>query len=226
MDELRVRDPLSADWVVMILMLVLMMLVWINLVSPKKWRLFFRSFFSVRLGRQSIRDEVDIQDRTLVGSLLMASGVVALFAYQVLVLRGVLTPGILRWLELWGGVMALLTIQFLLIRLGSKLFSTDAGAMEYGYTVLLMHVTLGLLLIPLTLVIAYPHQFQWRPGLMLAGLVLVGAAVVFRWIRAFIIGWGEGVSTRYIFLYLCAAEILPFALLMQQAQGQFPPQLH
>jgi hypothetical protein len=81
-------------------------------------------------------------------------------------------------------------------------------------------------LIPVTVVIAYPHQFEWRNGLILAGLVLVAAAVVFRWIRAFVIGWGEGVSTRYIFLYLCAAEILPFALLMQQAQGQFPHQLH
>jgi hypothetical protein len=226
MDELRVRDPLSADWVLLVLMAVLMTLVWINLVSPKKWRLFVRSFFSVRLGRQSLRDEVDIQDRTLVGAALMASGVVALFAYQVLVLQGVLTPGLLRWLELWGVAAGVLTLQFLVVRLGSRLFNTDQGATEYGYTLLLMHVMMGLLFIPLTMVMAYPHKFEWRPGLVLAGLVLAAAVIVFRWVRAFIIALGEGVSLRYIFLYLCAAEILPFALLMQQAQGQFPHQLH
>lgn len=226
MDQLRVRDPLSADWVTLVFMLVLMTLVWINLVSPKKWRLFFRSFFGVRLGRQSMRDEVDIQDRILVIALLMSSGVVALFLYQVMVLREVVQPGVLRWLELFGGVVGLLVVQFLVIRAVRGLFGVDQGTTEYSYTLLMMHVMLGLLLIPLTVVQAYPHQFSWRPGLVLAGLVLVAGVIMFRWVRALIIGLGEGVSLRYIFLYLCAAEVLPFALLMQQATGQFPPTLH
>ncbi len=81
-ETLRATDPLAGDWILLVILFVLGMLGWVNLVSPKKWRLITRSFFSFRLGRQSLRDELDVQDRTLIGLAVMASGTIALFAYQ------------------------------------------------------------------------------------------------------------------------------------------------
>jgi hypothetical protein len=40
--------------------------------------------------------------------------------------------------------------------------------------------------------------------------------LVFRWFRALLCGRGGGLSTGYVLLYLCALEILPVALALQQ----------
>ncbi len=74
MDVLRGTDPLSGDWMALVVVLATGLLGWINVVAPKKWRLLTGTVFGLRLGRQSMRDEVDLQDRTLVALVLMAMG--------------------------------------------------------------------------------------------------------------------------------------------------------
>lgn len=222
MDTLRATDALGADWVVAVLLLVLGTLAWINMVSPKKWRLLAHAFFGLRLGKQRMRDELDLQDRTLVGLLVMSAVLVALFTYQLLVLRGWLAPGLARFGKLFVYVLAAMVAQVLLIRGLGVLLRADGGLTEYLYTVVLFDIVLGLLLVPITVLLAFPHRLEWRSWLWVAGLLCVAAVVLFRWVRATLIGVGEGVPLRYIFLYLCTAEILPAALAYEQARHFVP----
>ena len=226
-ETLLATDPLAGDWILLVMLAALGMLGWINLVSPKKWRLLTRSFFSFRLGRQSLRDELDLQDRTLIGLAVMASAAVALFGYQFTVLVGHLPPGIGLWAKLFGVFLLVLVAQVLLVRLAGRLFQADGGLSEYLYTLLLLHVVLGVALLPVTASIAWPHdvststtrpdEILWRVWGVRLGAVLVALVTVFRWIRAAVLGLGEGVPLRYVFIYLCALEILPVALACQQA---------
>ena len=235
-ETLLATDPLAGDWILLVMLAALGMLGWINLVSPKKWRLLTRSFFSFRLGRQSLRDELDLQDRTLIGLAVMASAALALFGYQFTVLVAHLPPGIGLWAKLFGAFLLLLLVQVLLVRLASRLFQADGGLSEYLYTLLLLHVVLGVALLPVTASIAWPHdvttsaarpdEILWRAWGLRFGLVLVALVTVFRWIRAAVLGLGEGVPLRYVFIYLCALEILPVVLACQLALRYLPDPSH
>ncbi len=226
MDKLRAIDPLGADWTLLILLVALGTLGWINLVSPKKWRLLVRSFFSYRLGRQTLRDELDLQDRTLIGLAIMACGTIALFLYQVAVLRGGLVAGFGPWSRLFGVCLGVQVAQVLVVRLVGLLVEADSGLSEYLFTLLLFHVALGIVLLPIAGVMAFPHVFSWRAWLPWAGGLLVAVVVGFRWVRAAVVGLGEGVPLRYIFIYLCALEILPAALAFQHVRQLVPTPSH
>ncbi len=226
MDQLRPTDPLNADWTVLLLLVCIGVLGWINLVSPKKWRLISGSFLSFRLGRQSMRDDIDPQDRTLIVLVLMSSCVLALFLYEFGSLRASLDPGLGDWTKVLGLCMAMLLAQVLVLNGLRLLFQGDGGLGEYLYTMLLLHVTLGIMLLPITGMLAFPHHVEWRSWLAWAGLGIVAAVVFFRWVRAVVIGVGAGVPIRYIFLYLCALEILPVALLLQASERIVPNPSH
>jgi len=60
----------------------------------------------------------------------------------------------------------------------------------------------------------------------LTGLILIAIVVVLRWLRAALIGSSAGIPARYIFIYLCALEILPAALALQQTQRILPVTIH
>lgn len=226
MDTLRATDALGADWVVAVLLLVMGVLAWVNMVSPKKWRLLAGSFFGFRLGKQLMRDELDLQDRTLVGLLAMSSALVALFAYQSLVLHGWIGPGPAAYGRAFLVVMAVMVAQVLLVRGLGSLLKVDSGLAEYLYTLVLFDVVLGLLLVPVTTVLAFPYRPEWRLWSWRVGLLLVALVILFRWVRAAVIGVGEGVPLRYIFIYLCTAEILPAALAYEQARHFVPTPSH
>lgn len=226
MDQLRPTDPLNADWTVLLLLICVGVLGWINLVSPKKWRLLSGSFFSFRLGRQSMRDDIDPQDRTLIMLVVMSSCVLALFLYEFGSLHAGVGTGLGHWSRMLVLCMAALLAQVLVLNGLRILFQGDGGLSEYLYTLLLMHVALGIVLLPITSVLAFPHDVEWRSWLAWAGLAIVVVVILLRWVRALIIGVGAGVPVRYIFLYLCALEILPVALLLQASERIVPNPSH
>jgi Domain of unknown function (DUF4271) len=219
MEQLRAVDPLAAHWVVVVLLVAFGVLGWVNVVSPRKWSLLGKSFFSYRLGRQSLRDELDLQDRTLIGLLLLACASVALFGCQLAVLQGGMHGTFGLWARFFGIGVGVVATQVVLARLLAMLFQGDGGLSEYLYTVLVFHAVAGLLLLPIAGMVAFPHMLVWRTWLVWAGVGLLAAVGVFRWLRAALVGLGEGVPLRYIFIYLCALEILPVVLLLQQLRS-------
>jgi hypothetical protein len=87
---------------------------------------------------------------------------------------------------------------------------------------MLFHVVLGLALLPVTAIVSFPFTLEARRTALLVGGLFVLALMLFRWLRALVIGVGEGVPARFIFLYLCTAEVLPVALLCEQARRSIP----
>lgn len=211
----RFSDPLGTEWVTALFMLVVLLLAYVNVTSPKKWRVVWGSFFTLRLGRQVMREDVDLQDRTLIGLLVAGSLVVALFGYQAAVLLGLQGTGLAAFGRLLAVVVLALVGQVLTLWLVGVLFQGDGGLREYLYTLMLITVMLGLLLLPLAVLMAY--QPDWRWLLLPVGGVVVAALVLYRWVRALVIGVGDGVPPRHVFLYLCTAEILPVALAFHAA---------
>jgi hypothetical protein len=212
---LRFTDPLSTEWVTTMLMLVFMLLAYTNVAAPKKWRLLWGAIFTLRLGKQAMREDVDLQDRTLIGLVGASLIVLALFAYQAVVLLGAPATGLVVFGRTLGLVVLVLVAQIVVLWLVDFLFEADGGTREYLYTVLLLTVALGLLLLPVVTLMAY--QPDWRRVLLPVGGALAATYVLYRWLRGAVIGVGDGVPPRHVFLYLCTAEILPVALALRSA---------
>src|SRR5690606_15810660 len=132
-------------------------------------------------------------------------------------------PGFLGFLRIWLVVALVIVAQVVLLRTIRLLPSGDGGQEEYLYTVIVFHVVLGLLLLPVVALMSFPGRVAWREWTWLAGLIVIAATILFRWVRAVVVGVGHGTPLRYIFLYLCTLEILPAALAIEQVRHFVPP---
>jgi hypothetical protein len=222
MDLLRPLDPLNAEWVTLLLLIAFFMLAVINMNSPRKWRLLSQAMFRKRLGRQALREEVDLRDRTFVVLLLVAVAVLALFIWQLVTFATAAVPP--AFPAILVGALALVAAQAMLVWLLGALVKADGGLLEHLYSGLLLFILAGVLLLPLVVLIAY--RPEWRAPLFWTGMVVLVSSLLFRWLRAIWIGSGEGVPARYIIIYLCGAEILPLLLLIHALRPSFPTLSH
>lgn len=220
LDRLRQADPLSAEWVTVVLLVVVFLMALINMSSPRKWRLLGRSMFSMRLGRQALREEMDLQDRAFLGLLLVATGVLALFGWQAFTVQGI-APVFPFLVAL---VLGVILAHYLVLRAIGALMRVSAGVEEYLYTGFLLFILTGMAMLPVVVLIAY--RPAWRPGLILAGVVVLVLLLLYRWLRGAWIGMGEGVPLRYIMLYFCAAELLPVLLVIDRWHSTSSPLFH
>lgn len=219
---LRGSDPFTAEWATGVFISCLLILATINLGSPRKWRVLRQAAFRLRLGRQTLRDEVDTSDRNLLGLLAVATASTAMLLWQAGMMMG--AAGVPDFWVVFLGLTALIGAQALLLRITAALALADGGITEYLYTSTLLYAAIGIALLPLVVLIAY-HP-EWREGLVVAGMTLVAIGLAYRWVRGALMGLSEGVPLRYIFLYLCAAEILPLALALHQLLRSQPPAPH
>ena len=226
MDQLRAVDALSSGWLAGILLLALGILAWVNMVSPKQWPVLARSFGALRLGKHRLREDLDMRDRTLTGLVVLSTIVIAVFAYQILLYHGWIEHGFVEFGRILLVVAVVSLAQVAFLRAISLLPATDGGTEEYLYTVILMHVVMGLLLLPVVTVMSFPWRVAWREWAWVVGAAIIALTILFRWVRAATIGLGNGVPLRYIFIYLCALEILPVGLAIEYARQFVPPSPH
>jgi hypothetical protein len=206
---LRPQDPYGQEWVLLLLLGVVAALAWTNVNSPRKWRLLVQAMFRMRLGRQMLREEIDLRDRTFLGLVLVAAVVVALYLWQA----GMLWAGAAAFPRCLATVAVVLVVQLTMPRLTAFLFRVEHGLGEHMATGLLLFVLTGICLLPIVVFSAY--QPAWREGLLRTGLGIIAVLLIYRWVRAAWIGLGEGAKPGFIFLYLCAAEAVPLALVVQ-----------
>lgn len=207
-DPLRGADPLNAEWVTVLLLGLFVLLALINAGGSRKWRLLGQTVFRMRLGRQAMREELDLQDRSILGMLVLSIGVIGLFAWQYF--QWTRMPGAPSYLMVLGVAVAVVLTQGILLRVVGGLFKVDQGVAEHLYTGLLLVVLAGVALLPVVVLMAY--RAEYRGTLAPLGLTVIGVLLIYRWVRGTWIGVGEGVPVRYIILYFCAAEILPVLL--------------
>jgi Domain of unknown function (DUF4271) len=118
------------------------------------------------------------------------------------------------------GIIALSLILIYLIkitmtRMLGSIFGIRESAVEYVYNIILFNKTTGLILFPVSLMLAFAWQVS-RDVLVWTGIVSILLMLIYRTLRLILIGMGTStVSFFYIILYLCTLEILPFLILFK-----------
>lgn len=133
-----------------------------------------------------------------------------------------LTPYALTGIRLYlfnlGLLSAFFLIRLILVNLAGFLFNRIKLFREYLYNSFIFNKLLGIVLLPLLVFVVYTsgtlrELFQW------VAVAVVLSIVILRIIRGFVFSFKKDVSIFYMFLYICALELAPLALLYKWLEG-------
>lgn len=208
-------QQVGGAWVHALMFVSFTMLVFLRVFDFRRLVLLFQGFVRASSVSQMYREESALTSRVsvflLVNFLLMA----ALFTWQTLGIfySNYPEPSAVAWFAI--GILVAYIIKIIGVRILGFIFEMREAAQEYIYNIVLFNKTIGLLLFPVTLCMAYARQLPpfW---LVVAGLSFWGIVLLYRFVRLSWIGLSvRGVSFLYIFLYLCTLEILPFIVIIK-----------
>ena len=114
--------------------------------------------------------------------------------------------------------MGVFLSRIVLVNLSGFLFNRTRVFHEYLYNMFIFNKLLGITILPLLLFMVYTtglvqEIFHWLV------LVTVSLIVAMRLIRGAVFSFKKEVLLFYMFLYLCALEIVPLALLYKWLVG-------
>jgi hypothetical protein len=203
--------PLNAEWVTVVLLLVVLLMALDQGGSPRKWRLLGSSMFSMRLGKQALREEMDLQDRTLLGAACWPSASLA----RLVRLAGdanyagwILVPhagGPCWWPWWWAQVLSCACLVNMLWA-GSTTVCRNTCTPDSCFS-----CVLGRLAAVLAVVVFIAYQPTWRSWAVAGGGCCRSAPSLPLAAGGLDRAWAEGRPAPVHFLYLCAAEMMPLS---------------
>ncbi len=204
-------------WPIILLFCVFAIYVYLNVTNPKKLLRVFISVYSNQVSKQLYREDYRLSKSM---SVFLSVGFVLIVSFLIyitnnyfgLILKGVYPA---KQYLFFVSVITLMYIIKLITNyvLGYATLTSELNS-EYTFNVFVYCQTLGVLLFPLAICIQfskYPTELFLYPAIIICGLFYV-----LRFARGFIISVIEqNVGIVYIFLYLCALEILPLLVLIK-----------
>ncbi len=147
--------------------------------------------------------------------------VVPLFLWQIIAYS---YPEVVSW-SLYPSLILSITLMYgvkiVSMRFLGFLFEQREASNEYTFTILLFNKTIGLILFPVVVLLAFSYGFS--PDILIGlGIILWSIVLIYRIFRCLLIGVGTGgLSLLYFLLYLCTLEILPFVVIFKVFVGKF-----
>jgi hypothetical protein len=210
------REPHHADWVTGVLIIFFMLLAWTQFLYGKRVKQIFLAPHSIRFLSQLTREGNLFKERVAV-----ALGIVYLFSLPLLIIQinTILFKGTksdVDQLKLFFGAAAFLLLYWLvkisLIRFLGFVFNTKTTTREYLLNILIFSLITGIVLLPFLVVINYTHSFF----VLVAALSVVAILFLYRLVKGFFIGITlTKFSYLFLFVYLCALEILPLLVIIK-----------
>lgn len=125
-----------------------------------------------------------------------------------------LPPGILILLLVFGTAL-LYASKFLAIRFSGWAFRVQGVTEQYIFNVFLINKVLAVILVPFIIVMAFA-SYQIVQQFIVISFIVAGILLLNRYIRSWqVFGSFFQFSKFHFFMYLCASEILPLAVLMK-----------
>ena len=199
-----------------ILFISFLLLVWLYVSNFKQVNQVIKGFYLSRYANQLSRDEFSPGNRVTVFLTLLFVLTLSLFISQTLSYYGIgnFANNFSRlYLISTAAVTLIYLIKLITVSLTGFIFQAQKVSTDYVMTIFLYCNTLGLFMFPVVICLAFVRQVS--PAVFIyAGIIMIALFISTRIFRGFII-WMNGLrgSTFYLFLYLCALEILPFFIL-------------
>lgn len=202
-------------WIHLILFISFTMLVFLRVFDFRRLIALVQGFARASSVAVMYREESALSSRVSVFLILNYLLMASLFIWQTsgVFFIGYPAPISILWIAI--ALVGVYAVKIIAVRILGFIFEMREAAQEYMYNIVLFNKTIGLILFPVTLCLAYARQLpaEW---LAVGGLIAWGIVLLYRFVRLAWIGLSErGVSILYIILYLCTLEILPFVVIVK-----------
>lgn len=226
---LHVRQAENNSWMIILFLAVFSVFAWIRVSYSKRLRQFFEAFLSNRHIRQIVREEFAFSHPStialffifLVTSSLLLTQANDYCHWNIFSSGDVPqeSSGMLVFFKILFSLALFYLGKIVIIRLSAILFSAAEELREYLFNFLLFTNILGIVLLPLTLGLAFATSIPSRNILIFSGS-LVLLAFLFRLAKCVYIGsLTTKISKLYIILYICTLEILPLFVVIKAFTG-------
>jgi hypothetical protein len=199
-------------WIPLILVLGFAMIAWVRLFFWRRLQMIFKAVFARNFANQLIREGNLFNERPGLILYIVYLMVMAMLAYQSLVLFNVELsfPGWITYLLLVGFFTALWFFKLTLVNALSILFNTRDHSRILLANMYLYNLFTGIILLPLVSIMSFAQPLI----AFYISLAFIGFIYSLRLFRLAMTGIGIiKFSVFHLILYLCTLEILPLIVL-------------
>ena len=210
-------DTQTADFY--LLLFLCLMLGIIRFMDTRYFINLWRAFWNPTLSNRQLKEQ--LQGSGLPNFLMNVFFTFAGGAYIYYVVRfytphrsGVIPPSLLIIMLITGTGLIYLA-KYAAVRFSGWAFRVEGITEHYLFNVFLINKVMGITLIPFIIVLAFADH-EWAQQVVIVSFVISGALLLNRYIRSWeVFGSFFQYSKFHFFMYLCASELLPLAVLMK-----------
>jgi hypothetical protein len=188
--------------------------------NPIYFKNLFRAFRNQTLSARQLKDQISQNSAAGLAMDLVFCISMALYLYYVIAhlqhnnFTSKYPDGIilLAVLLLFSSIYV---IRYLFLKFTGWVFNISEITDNYTFNVFLINKIMGILIIPFTVVLAF-GQGAWVQVTLFLSLVFIAILFLNRYLRSGVV-FGYFIKFRkfHFFMYLCASELLPLAVLMK-----------
>lgn len=210
----ELRFPDHEVWVTSLLLVCLLLFAWVRIINPKKIPSLVTGFF-----KGGITEEKTITPDSIALFFIFICSA-ALLIMQTFQVRDIKTR-FNSWEEFLLFSLLLLAyyiIKTIVLLLCGYIFQVESNARDYINEIYASAHLAALGLFPIVIVFTFVNTINetlFERGI----LALVGVLFLYRTIKMFILMMNRGLSIMYLFLYLCALEVIPVVLLIEYGRS-------
>ncbi len=204
-------------WNGVVLFFIFAIYVLIRISEPKKILKIFTSVFSLQEAKQLFREEFKLTKRM---SILLGISFILVMSFLVQITNeyfGLILANytqLQQYLFFIGVVSLIYIVKFGANHILAFISANHELNKEYLFNVFVFSQTIGIILFPIIVCLQFTkYPIEW---FLYPALIICGGFYALRMFRGFVISASEqNIGILYIFLYLCALEILPTLVLIK-----------
>ena len=202
-----------------LLLFLCLMLGLIRFMDTRYFLNLWRAFWNPTLSNRQLKEQ--LQGSGLPNLLMNIFFTFAGGAYIYYVVKfftphhsGVIPPSLLIIMLITGTGLIYLA-KYATVRFSGWAFRVEGITEHYLFNVFLINKVLGITLIPFIIVLAFADH-EWAQQVVIISFIVAGVLLLNRYIRSWqVFGSFFQYSKFHFFMYLCASELLPLAVLMK-----------
>lgn len=214
----RKIDDRSFDFLILLVLITVIAV--FRFSNPTYFKNLFRAFRNQTLSARQLKDQISQNSAAGLAMDLIFCISMALYLYYAIThlqhnnLISRYSDGIilLAIILLFSGIYV---VRYLFLKFTGWVFNISEITDNYTFNVFLINKIMGILIIPFTVVLAF-GQGAWVQVTLFLSLILIAILFLNRYLRSGVVfGYFIKFSKFHFFMYLCASELLPLAVLMK-----------
>jgi hypothetical protein len=213
--------PLHEDWIILILLITVFLFAIIRKNAANLMHGIERYFLFRGINDPVSRDSLGIFTWESTIKNLLSFLALGMFIYSAASYYNLVPAtfsGIIFWLLLVAGIIALITARHILCIITGSVSGERELFSEYIVSIYQFYRFSAIVIFVLSIIMIYTTLLPVRFCLA-AGFTTIGAFYVLRILHLAIIFMTKGISLFYLILYLCVLEILPVVISMKYISG-------